>query len=138
MEGFRPDPFGCRAGSHLHLVPLHRFGAVPATPTTKTPAMYFSRLNHTAFALAVYASCRGFPTTSKTRFRLVANLYRVGLTTHRDIAKGFINIGALLLPPSWAYHGATGSVSGSQSQSVSISTPIAIPIAIPIPSVHVF
>ena len=130
MEGFRPDPFGCRAGSHLHLVPLHRFGAVPATPTTKTPAMYFSRLNHTAFALAVYASCRGFPATSKTRFRLVANLYRVGLTTHRDIAKGFINIGALLLPPSWAYHGATGSVSGSGS--------ISKPTAIPIPNVHVF
>jgi hypothetical protein len=71
--------------------------------------MPISRLNHTAFAIAVYASCRGFPTTSKTRFRLAANLYRVGLFTHRDILKGFTNIGALLLPPSWAYHGATES-----------------------------
>ena len=71
--------------------------------------MPISRLNHTAFALAVYASCRGFPTTSKTRFQPVASLYWAGLVTHRDISKGFIKQGALLLPPSWAYHGATES-----------------------------
>ncbi len=60
--------------------------------------MPISRLNHTAFALAVYASCRGFPTTSKTRFRLVADLYRVGLITHRDMLKGFMNKGACYSP----------------------------------------
>ena len=60
--------------------------------------MPISRLNHTASALAVYASCRGFPSTSKTRFRLVANLYRVGLVTHRVILKGFVNIGACYSP----------------------------------------
>ena len=53
--------------------------------------MPISRLNHTAFALAVYASRRGFPSTSKTRLRLVPNLYRMGLITHRDFLKGFIN-----------------------------------------------
>jgi hypothetical protein len=88
---------------------LHRFGAVPAIPTTRIPAMPISRLNHTAFAIAVYASCRGFPATSKTRFRLAANLYRVGLLAHRDILKDFTNMGSLLLLPSWAYHGATES-----------------------------
>ena len=60
--------------------------------------MPISRLNNTAFALAVYASCRSFLTTSKTRFRLVANLYRVGLATHRGISKGFINW-RLVTPP---------------------------------------
>jgi hypothetical protein len=77
---------------------FHRFDAVPAITTTKTPAMPISPLNHTAFALAVYASCRGFPTTSKTRFRLVPNLYRVGLITYRNILKGFI-IMAPVTPP---------------------------------------
>ena len=76
----------------------HRFDAVSAIPTTRTPAIPISRLNHTAFALAVYASCRGFPTTSKTRLRLAANLYRVGLFTHRDMLKGFINKGACYSP----------------------------------------
>jgi hypothetical protein len=77
---------------------VHRFDAVPAIPTTRTPAMPISRLYHTAFALAVYASCRGFPTTSKTRFRLVANLYRMGLVTHRDILKGFTTLAPCCSP----------------------------------------
>lgn len=37
-----------------------------------------SRLIHTASVLAVYASSFGFPYTGKTRFRWVANPYRVG------------------------------------------------------------
>jgi hypothetical protein len=77
---------------------FHRFDAVPAIPTTKTPAMPISRLNHTAFALAVYASCRSFPTTSKTRFRLAANLFRVGLITHRDMLKGFTTMAPCCSP----------------------------------------
>ena len=76
----------------------HRFDAAPAIPTTRTPAIPISRLNHTAFALAVYASCRGFPSTSKTRFRLAANLYRVGLFTHRDILKGFTTMAPCCSP----------------------------------------
>jgi hypothetical protein len=60
--------------------------------------MPISRLNHTASALAVYASRRSFLSTSKTRFRLVANLCRVGLGTHRGIPKGFINR-RLVTPP---------------------------------------
>jgi len=35
---------------------------------------------------------------SKTCFRLVAILYRVGLSTHRVILKGFVNIGACYSP----------------------------------------
>lgn len=36
---------------------IQRIGAVPALQTAKTPAFsYISRLNHTAFAIAVYAS----------------------------------------------------------------------------------
>jgi hypothetical protein len=77
---------------------FHRFDAVPAIPTTKTPAMPISRLYHTAFALAVYASRPSFPATSKTRLRLVDNLYRVGLFTHWNILKGFI-IMAPVTPP---------------------------------------
>ncbi len=40
-----------------------------------------SRLNRTAFALAVYASCRHLCLLCKTRFRLMANLCRSGLVT---------------------------------------------------------
>ena len=42
---------------------------------TKAPAMSaLSELNHTAFALAVYASCRPLGRRRKTRFRWLANL----------------------------------------------------------------
>ena len=41
-----------------------------------------SMLNHTASALAVYASCRHLWRLRKTRFRAAANLFRVGLATH--------------------------------------------------------
>jgi len=46
-----------------------------------------TRLNHTAFALVVYASQLSSPAgivrPRKTDFRLVANLYRAGLVTRR-------------------------------------------------------
>ena len=54
-------------------------GVAPATQTTKAAAFNrFSRLHHTASALAVYASRFGFPYTGKTRFRWVASPYRMG------------------------------------------------------------
>ena len=52
--------------------------------------MPISRLNYTASALAVCASCRGFPSTGKVRLRPVANLCRMVLVTRRNISKGFI------------------------------------------------
>ena len=65
--------------------------AVPALSTTKTPTRSnLSRLNHTASAVAVYASPTGVaPDQRKTRFRLPATLYRVGLATHRVATKSF-------------------------------------------------
>jgi len=51
----------------------------PLRKTTKATAFTkFSRLHHTASALAVYASSFGFPYTGKTRFRWVANPCRMG------------------------------------------------------------
>ena len=41
--------------------PLRCVGAAPAVSTTKAPAFVLSRLNHTASALAVYASQAGSP-----------------------------------------------------------------------------
>jgi hypothetical protein len=58
--------------------PLRQFGVAPAGQTTKAATITISWLNHTASALAVYASRFGFPYTGKTRSRLVANLYRMG------------------------------------------------------------
>jgi hypothetical protein len=49
-----------------------------------------SRLNGTAWALAVYASSGGLPAPGrKTRFWLLARLYQVGLVTHRIPTRGF-------------------------------------------------
>jgi hypothetical protein len=61
----------------LYARPLERFGAAPAITSTKAPSIILiSRLNHTAFVPAVYASCRHLCRLRKTRFRLVVNLYR--------------------------------------------------------------
>jgi hypothetical protein len=65
-----------------------------------SPRVMLSRLNSTALALAVYASpsplrCR----RRKTRFRLLARLYRVGLVTHRIPLKGFPDVVITSLPP---------------------------------------
>ena len=51
----------------------------PHKRTTKAPAITgLSKLNHTAFALAVYASCRPLGRRRKTRFRWLAKPFRVG------------------------------------------------------------
>ena len=63
--------------------------------------MPISRLNHTASALVVYASCCGFPSTGNTRLRLVANLCRMVLDPQEHF-EGFHNQKRLLLPPFWA------------------------------------
>ena len=62
---------------------LRRFDSATAVRTAKAPALIIiSRLNHTALAPAPYASCRHRCRLRNVRFRLVANLYRVGCSTH--------------------------------------------------------
>ena len=59
----------------LHARRLRRFGFAPVSKTTKAPTTTaLSELNPTAFALAVYASCRPLGRRRKTRFRWLANL----------------------------------------------------------------
>lgn len=59
-------------------MPFRQPGVAPASQTTKAAAIStISRLIHTASAFAVYASKLRFPYTGKTRFRRVANPYRV-------------------------------------------------------------
>ena len=87
--------------SHL---PLRASSAVPVDTTTKTPSFIrLTRLIHTAFAIAVYASCGYLYPLCKTRFRLMANLYRTGLVTCWASSKGF---NEQLIPLSRALHGA--------------------------------
>jgi hypothetical protein len=62
-----------RPGLHARL--WRRFGVVLAQQEGEDPSdTSFSKLNHTAFALAVYASCRPLGRRRKTRFRWLANL----------------------------------------------------------------
>ena len=76
----------------------------PITPTSRTPATYtISGLNHTASAFTVYASCRPHGRRRKTRFRVVANRFRMGLDTHRVLFEQFP---ACAFPCSWAFPGA--------------------------------
>ena len=82
--------------------------AALATSTAKAPARKLSRLNHTAFALAVYAS-PGFLCPTQDSLRLPARLYRTGFEPAGSaerflnvsyISSPFLNLG-LLGRPSW-------------------------------------
>lgn len=73
-----------------------------------------SRLYHTAFALAVYASCRPFERRRKTRFRWVANPCRMGFLMPIEFVR---RVSAWRFPSPRAYLGATYSYSCSYSQS---------------------
>ena len=94
LPSFRVTPVSAcpalRPRPRLATMPVRWFGVAPATSTTKAAAtIIISRLNHTASTLAVYASRFGFPYTGKTRFRRVANPYRVGFEPtglHRRIS----------------------------------------------------
>ena len=85
---------------------------MPARPpnrrTPRAPAtIMLSGLDNRAWLLAVYASWRGSPHAArKTRFRLLAKLYRVGLVTHRVATKGFSDARASR-PPFPSLPGAT-------------------------------
>jgi hypothetical protein len=62
-----------RPGLHARL--SRRFGVVLAQQEGEDPSnSALSKLNRTAFALAVYASCRPLGRRRKTRFRWLANL----------------------------------------------------------------
>ena len=63
----------------LHARLSRRFGVVLAQQEGEDPSdSSLSKLNHTAFALAVYASCRPLGRRRKTRFRWLAKPFRVG------------------------------------------------------------
>jgi hypothetical protein len=78
-------------GRTEHARPSRRVGMAPAMSTTKAPTIIqLSRLNRTAFGLAVYASSGTVTRTRrKTRFRPLAKRYRTGLLTRRVVTKGF-------------------------------------------------
>ena len=66
-------------GGTERIRPLQCAGTAPVLTTTKAPTLQLSRLNHTASALAVYASqWRVTPPPRKTRFRPLAKLFRTG------------------------------------------------------------
>ena len=70
--------------------PIQWHDIAPAVLTTKAPTtIIVSRLNNTAFVLAVYASCRHYCRLRKTRFWPAANRYQVGLITHWVPLRGF-------------------------------------------------
>jgi hypothetical protein len=66
---------------------LRRFGVAPAQQDVKgSRDSSLSKLNPTAFALAVYASCRPLGRRRKTRFRWLAKPCRVGLFMPTEFA----------------------------------------------------
>jgi hypothetical protein len=70
--------------------------AALATSTAKAPARKLSRLNHTAFALAVYAS-PGFLCPTQDSLRLPARLYRTGFEPAGS-AERFLNVSYISAP----------------------------------------
>ena len=70
--------------------PLRQFRTAPDKTTTKAPStLAFSRLSHAASRLALYASSPSLPPAGKTRFRLVASLYRVGFLHPQGSSRKF-------------------------------------------------
>ena len=87
-----------------HWPNFHASGSAHAFSTAKAPSIItLTRLNHTAFVITVYASCKYFYLLRKTRFRLMAYLCRTGLVTCWVSSKGF---NEQFIPLSRAAHGA--------------------------------
>lgn len=69
---------------------VRRSGVAPAQGTAKAPAStVLSRLDHTAFALAVYASRTASPTCTQDSLPLACQTFTGGLSTRRAVKKGF-------------------------------------------------
>ncbi len=78
-----PTPAG------LFLQTILRSNSAPATATTEAPALgIFGAQSHGFYSRCLRFTIRS-PYTCKTRFRLVVNLYRVRLDTHRAEAENF-------------------------------------------------
>ena len=70
--------------------PLRHAGAAPALTTTKAPAFAtFEAQSHGFGTGCLRFAGRVTPPPRKTRFRLLARLYRTGLATRRVPSKGF-------------------------------------------------
>src|ERR1041384_8043749 len=84
---FPDDPLArlpdSRTPAGLGTLPWRCFRVAPANLTAKAPAICLvSGLNHRAFVLAVYASCRGFPTGYARLASGGGQPCRMGLVTH--------------------------------------------------------
>ena len=79
--------------------------AALATSTAKAPARKLSRLKHTAFALAVYASPSLLPLPTQDSLRLPARLYRTGFEPAGS-AERFLNVSYISSP--FLKHGLLG------------------------------
>ena len=78
-------PGGTYASGHCNALVLPPNYATPSAPTGTHSRGWFPA----AHSLAVYTSRRHLGRPRKTRFRLLARLYRVGLVTHRALMNGF-------------------------------------------------
>jgi hypothetical protein len=84
--------------------PVRHADTAPAHPNTKARTKgYFGAQSH-----GLGTDCLRFarwvaPVGRKTRFRLLAKLYRVGLATHRVPAKGFCDVQYINFPLSRAF-----------------------------------
>ena len=88
--------------------PLRRVGAAPVSMQAKGSRGYCSR-GSVARPEHWLSTLRpdGHPSGRKTRFRLPARLYRVGLFTHRAPTKGFQAVIVTSFPPFPSYLGAS-------------------------------
>src|SRR5208283_1110727 len=85
--------------------PYDEVGAAPAVTKTRTPTTKISGLNHTALALAVYASSRPLLHEDARLASRCWPLYGTGLVTRRIPTKGF-ELLLTSLPPFPGFPGA--------------------------------
>ncbi len=77
-------------GGTEHVRPLRRVGAVPAADKSEDSRNDLSRLNHTAWTLAVYASPRGSPLPTQDSLPAAGQALPGGIRiTRRVPSKGF-------------------------------------------------
>ena len=96
-----------RPRPRLTALPFRQFGVAPAGQTTKAATITISRLNHTASALAVYASRCGFPALA--RLASGGGLTLTGWDSNPLDSYGEFQVGfaSLSIPTPQALPGAT-------------------------------